>query len=209
MVMVMDGGAELANESYLHGVGLEGRKFISNHFQALTPQLMGANTQFLDHVKAIEQNYLAYTTPLRLAVAAERQVTGLWTEDVIQDLLSMTQFQNAPPIMIQYLMADPTIRRAYHRQQLEGYGSAYVDEEPDNIGISHSTYRKVTDGMVLFTDYDGDSNPDWTATTWSLDEDDKLAFTPKASLLYSMRNLREAFLEGGEDPTSELNVRLT
>lgn len=92
---------------------------------------------------------------MRRARMVKEKITGIFIPDDIRYLNSIEKIQQAQPYMQRFIMAEPTIRRMYHNQQVDGYSHSYIDAEPLLIGKDHIDYRFVMDGVVN-TDEEGE-----------------------------------------------------
>lgn len=143
----------------------------------------------------------------RLANAALRRVASLWDVNEIRALQEYYQVQNAQPVMIPYVMAEPTIRKLYQQGLCEAYGNDYHDPYKDDIGENHVHWRRVMDGVATIG---GEDDPfDWCATTYSdsFDEDVPLEFEQQLDILTTWDTIRAAIAEG-IDPTSRYDANL-
>lgn len=142
---------------------------------------------------------------MRLARAAVRQIKGHWEKDVIRPLTDIGMLQSAKLGMQRWLMAEPTTRRMYHKQQCEGFAGSYVDVNPGFVGAEHYDYRRVMNGIVEETD-DG-----WVAHEYIedlRDGDRELHAEEQFDILRSWQTLQNAMLAEDEDPTSKYNSML-
>lgn len=72
---------------------------------------------------------------------------ALFQENEIRTITDIGEMQNAPDVMIPYIMAVPTIQEMYQNEELVGYGDRYVSPYE---GIAHDNfiYRTANHGMV-------------------------------------------------------------
>lgn len=143
---------------------------------------------------------------LRKAKAIMRQVGSLWGRDIIQELKTVTEVQNAPFAMRDYIMANPEIRNIYHAGGCEGYGKSYVDQQPGVVGEEHLDYQKVKDGYVEI-----DENGDFSATTYSNNflDDVKPDLTHDEQVdIHTAWDLVRNAVYFGVDPTSKRDADL-
>lgn len=96
-------------------------------------------------------------TAMRRARELSRRAAHIVKQDVIREMRSIADFQSAQPRMIRELMAEPTLRRMYQRQECEGYSGSYIDMFPGDIGHDHYDYQRVMDGVFLEDDEDPNS----------------------------------------------------
>jgi len=73
----------------------------------------------------------------------------------VSAMLDLISTQNANLANQRWIMAEPTLRALYHKQQVDGFSGSYVDMEPGSIGDSHYDYRRAIDGLLI-EEPDGD-----------------------------------------------------
>lgn len=123
------------------------REYISNAVSTARGALTAAADQFIGLMSPIYSS--AYTdTAARVAQGLARKISTFATGDHIRPLTTMTQIQLAPPVMIPYIMAEPTIREMYLNKEIDGYSDVYVDDEGGRTGNLQHRYQAVMDGVV-------------------------------------------------------------
>lgn len=80
--------------------------------------------------------------------AAVARVNSYFSRDIIRELRSVEEIQQAGSVMQHYVMSEPVIRRMYHEGRCNGYHGSYVDEQPGRIGRADRTWRQVMSGMA-------------------------------------------------------------
>lgn len=85
---------------------------------------------------------------LRKARELTLKASWLFQSDVVRPLFTAEELRAAQSQMQRYLMADPELRRSYHRHECDGYSATYIDRAPNDVGIWHQEYRDVTNGYV-------------------------------------------------------------
>ena len=108
--------------------------------------------------------------------------------------------------MISAIMAEPTLRRMYHQQQVDGYSENYVDVQPGKVGEDHYDYRRVTNG-VFMQDEDGE----WSAKTYYedlLEGSGEFDFLEQVDILRTWEQMRIQLAKRKDDPTSRWNSSL-
>lgn len=144
---------------------------------------------------------------MRIAKAASRQITHQWQRNEIRPLLTTADLQAAPPVMLRWVMAEPTVRNLYHEQRCDGYGDEYVDANPGKVGEEHIDYRQVMNGIVV-EDEDGEG---WSYTNYydELPEDEpELKFDEQVDILRTWQSVKNDILRQHDDPTSRWNSAL-
>lgn len=148
---------------------------------------------------------------LRAIRAIGRAATHLWQLDCIRPITTVGDMQFAPPTMIRWIMAEPTLRAMYHKQRVDGYSHFYTDVEPERIGSQHYDYRRATDGLVFINSNDEPDQPEWYAATYFEDlheGDHDLTLEEKADIQHTWEALRNMLKHGDEDPTSRFCASL-
>ena len=142
---------------------------------------------------------------VRQAEAVLRKVAHGWDLNVVRELNDLGSLQYAPQTMVRWVMAEPTIREMYHRQEVHGYGERYLDLQPGFVGEQHYDYRRVMDGLVQETEageevikfyIDDVADGDW------------LNITEKTAITLTWSELRHQLALGRSDPTSPFNSAL-
>lgn len=149
---------------------------------------------------------------IRLAQAALRRVQTAWQPDIVYSMCQIAQFQHAQPTMVRWLMANPTVRQMYHRNEVDGYSDFYVDAEPGAVGEDHYDYRRAMDGLVVLNENPADDEPEWYADIYFdelLPDDGDLTIEDQSFIQNSWENLCSYLAEGEDDPTSRYNAKLT
>lgn len=193
-------------DSLFHGELHPGaRTFIQRQMEAPSRVMENAAQQFQESSQALFER-LSGSGAMRMARAAKRAVGAAWMSNQIQALLDIGQMQHAPAVMQRYIMAEPTLRKRYHQQRLDGYEGTYRDLFPEDIGEEHYDYRRVMDGIVVEND-DGS----WYADTFVddlLPDDDHLDIDQQVDILDTWANMVAKVRQGGSDPTSKWNASL-
>lgn len=152
-------------------------------------------------------NYFSSDDALRHARAALSKVGSYFQSDVIKELTTLSDFQNATPLMQRFIMSEPTIRRMYHKGMCEGYREAgYVDPFPKRIGEDDYNWRRVHDGRIeMLPVSEEDPEGSWCVTTYfeELHEGDKdLTLLEQDAIISSWNNLKYHLANGLDDPVS-------
>lgn len=156
--------------------------------------------------------YMATEQTQRILRSVRRKANWAWHGDFIRPLRTLDDMQLAPPSMIRYIMAEPTVRRMYHQQSIAGYDGDYKDAQPGIVGDRHREYREVMEGIVQ-VDEEPDENGDyqWHADSWSsdLDPDDReLSFKDQLDILETWAHLQRLVQKRLQDPTSLYHASL-
>ncbi len=157
----------------------------SNHLQGFVEKAKDAYSAFLDN------------DLLRRSKAALDKFGSVFQENNIRWLRTETEIQQAPPAMIPFVMANPVIRTLFQEQRCEGYGDAYVDNEPGLIGRDHTQYQLAMSGIVQETDEGVMHYTIWDNGEEPLTTEEKVA----VASTWSMIELMAA--KAKKDPTSQ------
>lgn len=150
-----------------------------------------------------------------LAKAAMRMVNTHLQEDVIYNMNSLSELQEAPDSMVRWIMAHPTLRQLHHERRIDAYGVRYTDIQPDGLyGWHHTDYAHVYQGWwipvqagTVLQDMEDPEEEDvdiYTQLVIGDEEDDNLPKLLDEELVYIMRahQLVDQAIEDGRDPTS-------
>lgn len=127
--------------------------------------------------------------------------------DVWKAIETLSDMQNAPDHMLNYLGANTTFRRKYRRNECDGWSGRYKDSQPDLDGEDNYYYRRVTDGITLLN-----SNGVMETNVYLevLEEGDRhLNIDEQEDCRRLWETMEYYFSLGKEDPTSKWNARLT
>lgn len=135
----------------------------------------------------------------RTAKALDNRNDTIWMVDVISSLTDIKSIQTAPPIMVDWIMCHPEIRRLYHSNQIAGFDEYYQDPYPDLHDDDFFKYREVINGVFMET-----GNGEEMAATWYIDEfdDSVLDFSDQVDIINTWQSVLAFIQQGEEDPTS-------
>lgn len=148
---------------------------------------------------------------MRYIRAIGRAANAVWQCDVIRPITCIGEMQFATPAMQRWIMAEPSLRKLYHEQRVDGYSHSYIDVEPDVIGRAHYDYRRATNGLMQFSETEDEQTPEWSATTYFDDlyeGDHALSLAEQADIAHTWECLRTMLRHGREDPTDRFNATL-
>ena len=126
----------------------ETQQWLHSQFHRDNTMLTDMGRQFMHKATALYQQ-LNDGSLMQRARSVVRGVKGLLHPNAIVAIESIADLQCAKPVMQRYIMANPTIRKLYHRQLCDGYSDSYVDHEPGVVGEAHYDYRRVMNSVVV------------------------------------------------------------
>ena len=159
--------------------------------------------QYSDMLQTIQQRveYVNSDRLRDLGASLVARVGSLWKGDSIRALENEHDLACAPISMQRWIMAQPTVRKVYHKQKCDGYSDTYVDIHPGVVGNDHVDYRNVVHGVIMDTDeYD-----DYVTVYHSdMDQDGyaDLTMANKADILTTWKEVECAIKRNNVDPTS-------
>jgi len=127
-----------------------------------------------------------------------RKAKGLFKPNIIIEYVDIDEVKAAQPIMQRYIMAQPDIRKQYHRQLCDGYSDTYIDMHPGMIGHDHYDYQRVMSNIIVELPDD-----DWKVNIYAhevIGDDKELSFEDKVNILHTWEIVKMA-LEADIDPT--------
>lgn len=176
--------------------------YIQNQLSNFSQSLTDIGRKFIETSQAIYER-VNDSNAMRIAEAAVRMARGMFHPNTVVHLSTLDELRFAQPMMQRYIMAEPTLREVYHRQQCDGYSDTYADIEPKAISENHYDYRRVMDAVIVdIVDENGDDS--WVSRNYieELHPDDKpLDIIQKADIL-STWEIVKMFVAAGQDPTN-------
>lgn len=175
--------------------------YIQSQLANFSQSLTDIGRKFIETSQAIYEK-VNDSNAMRIAKAAVRMAKGMFHPNEIVQLNTIEDFRFAQPMMQRFIMAEPSLRELYHRQQVDGYSDTYADVEPAFVGVDHYDYRRVTDGIIEDTvDENGEDTFICRNYFEDLRPDDKeLTIEDKSAILSSWELIR-MFTQAGKDPT--------
>lgn len=179
---------------WCHNRAMQARQALAPEARAIFENTTNEVFGEIDHVKIA-----------RIAKAARGRLDSIWQTDTVSVLTEVSAIQNAPPVMVTYIMANPMIREMYHEQKIAGFDDYYQDPYPEDHSYEFKLYREVVDGVFLETG----NKDEMVATEWVGDFDDSvLDLIDKQAIMETWDNVLAHVRKGGEDPTSIYNAML-
>ena len=211
MAQIIDGGT-LTFDALVYGKMHSGtQNFLASKVQDMTYGLTDAGRRFMSGAQDLYER-VSGSEAARMLRAAGRAVSNVWRADDIRTLIDIGSIQHAGLQMQRWIMAEPTIRSLYHKEQVDGYSDTYVDMHPGVVGESHYDYRRAMDGLVMVAEEEDEEGEfGWSATTYFEDlyeDDNDLDLEEQLDIQDTWRALREHILRKGDDPTSKFNAAL-
>lgn len=203
MARVVQGDDLMFNAMTFGRAAPEFSNFVAQQWDAAKSISSLATNNIMQSVDVMA-NQIANSNIYRMAEAALNYAGSLWGRDLFQDLQTRAQVQNAPAVMVPYLMACPEVRALHNKGRCESYGELYEDMQVGAIKENHDEWRAVMNGVVNL-----DTGGDWEATTYS-ELDDRMHAAPEIDHHHSIQ-IRNAWLlmteavADGVDPTDRMD----
>lgn len=159
-----------------------------------------AGSSLLEYAKGLHQKYNGQQ--MRAMINSALNATKVESRpDLIFMLNSLAELRQAQPVMQEFIMANPVVRRAYQANQCFGFADSYVDSAPGKIGWGHKTFDTVMSGVVEFEE-DGIT---YTVSSQAFADADTENITPmdRTNILATWRIAERIMKEGVDDPTNQ------
>jgi hypothetical protein len=200
MATLIEGGQDFF-DALAFGMPHQGTiNFLNDHLATASTNLSQSAANYFatigDAFARVDFNKTAHIVRM-----AHRKVKSIWQNDDIRPLYALAELQHAQPQMQRWIMAEPTTRSLFHKQQIDGYSDTYVDMQPGKVGVQHYDYRRAMNGLVVETESGG-----WTATTFMdqlLPNDRALTLGEQIDVQDTWNAMRERIKRKKEDPTSK------
>jgi hypothetical protein len=115
-----------------------------------TPAFGAAKSRFKAEGAAIFEMMLGDEALTRINIAINK-AAAITRPDVISRMMNLEDLQGARPVMQAMIMANPVVRKAFHKGFCHGYEGSYKDEQPGVIGAGHKHYDIAMQGTFEHT----------------------------------------------------------
>ncbi|MDR3392245.1 MAG: hypothetical protein P4L77_10985 [Sulfuriferula sp.] len=176
-------------------------EYIQRKFETLPQALSERGAAFMADARQKWDSFMGSDAMRKARAVKERLLGGsIYLPDAAMLYENLSQVQNAGLVMQRYIMSEPTVRKLYHEQRIDGYSTTYVDPQPGRIGEEDYNYRQVMQGAVVDTEDGG-----WVCRTWVDDVAEgevALKFDERSSIRGTWDLVRWYVEQGKDDPTS-------
>jgi hypothetical protein len=176
--------------------------YIQNQLSNFSDTLTEYGRSFIEASREI-YNKVNDSHAMALAKAAIRRAKSILHPNQVVYLGTLEDIQNAQPVMQRFVMAQPDLRRKYHKQLVDGYSDTYVDLHPGKVENDHYDYRRVTSGIIMETENEeGESG--FTVRIHAEDlitGDVDLSFDEKHDIMRTW-DVVQMFLDASKDPSN-------
>lgn len=165
----------------------------------------GAKSRFQAEGRAIFEMMLGDEALTRINIAINK-AAAVTRPDVVSRMMNLEDLQGARPVMQAYIMANPVVRKAFHKGFCNGYEGSYVDDQPGVIGPGHKHYDAVMQGTFEHTE-DGFV---FTNSSNGFDNHGNVTLDRRgwADVQCTWRLAEKIMKEGEKDPTNPLGGSL-
>lgn len=166
----------------------------------------GAQTLFNQAVAGIAN--VIDGSVFRHVSAAIAKTLSIWDTNAILPITTYTELQNAPDVMLPYLMANPIVQTAYNDGILHGYGTRYESTSPTVIGLLNEHYASVVHGVAITGD-DATTlglDADKTYLHWVVHSEPRVELSlHEQSTILDAWSLQRLTIDAGRDPTDDFD----
>ncbi len=166
----------------------------------LYQQMQGFFQQSVERVQDLTTGETA-----RKIQALYNKTNALFQENDISAMIDIGEIQQAPDVMLRYIMCQPDIRRMYLDGEINGYEGRYeCQHHNDGVGHDQHDYRVSVDGMVMQRqNEEGEQETYMRHYFEAPTENAKLTHHQKAKIRQTHENLEWMIQNDVQDPTSE------
>lgn len=180
-------------------------EYMRHQTQRLSDYVQHTGSQFAQAVIDTYDTYYS-DTAIRHGRAAIAKVHNFFREDTIRELITITDLQQANPMMVRFNMSQEDLRKKYQAGLCYGYGSVYVDPSPGKIGYEDYNWRRVMNGVVQLepeTEEAPDGNWKYEIIMEELMEGDReLELHEQTAILRTWDRIRRSMRSSLDDPSS-------
>lgn len=184
------------------------RDYIREKAETVSAYARERGNAFMSQVKDRWDEYNSDAVLRRMRAIRERTKGAYYTRDMVRELTSLSEIQQAPPVMRQFIMADPWIKERYENQRTEGYGDQYINPYPGVMGQGDYYYRRMDQGMVHLAEEES-AGYHYTMYYEILKHDDRELFpVERVGLKRTVDRVKYYMSLGKEDPLSATGAYL-
>lgn len=211
MAQIFDGGIQTF-DAMVYGMPHPGTiTYLASQVHQPTTALTTSGQAFFQDAQEMFDRYNG-SDALRLIAAVNRGDQSSWLKNNIRYMHTVDDLQQAPVAMQRWIMAEPTVRKMYLRNQIDGFSDSYVNLQGDGIGPNHYDWRRATDGLIEIdeTPYD-EGEYGWHSTTYYEDllpDDRDLTLQEQVDIRDTWGAIRKLIKSGERDPTSRYDTDL-
>lgn len=151
-------------------------------------------------------NNISSSAALQAADSILLHAEAAMGQDIIEELVTLTQFQQARPVMQGWIMEDPVIYGMWKKGQIDGYSDTYVDPEPGLVGEERTKYQTLMHGVMREHE-----TQNWTMSLYAdreADDTKEFSISRIAAILQSQERARYMLEHGEDDITSQYGAKL-
>lgn len=149
---VIDGDINTMNASFFGPPTTSTIQFLKQKQEVEQTSSFGmAESRFKAEGASIFEMMLGDEALVRINVAIN-QAAAITRPDVVSRMMNLEDLQGARPVMQAYIMANPVVRKAFHKGFCNGYEGSYVDDQPGVIGAGHRHYDAAMQGTFEHTE---------------------------------------------------------
>lgn len=205
MSQMLFGPPSIALQNYIQTTN----NYFSNNLTTVGQELVqSANNMFAR---------LETSEAAKIAKAALRAVNVYFQNDVISQMYTVSDLQEAPDCMLRWIMAHPTLQEYYHDNRIDGYGNRYQPQYAFNegtVGWLNPDYVTVQQGWIepvietrTIKDESGEEieiEETYDEFTWVLTDEDEPEelLDVEAAIVRSAYELVDIAIQNNQDPTS-------
>lgn len=144
----------------------------------------------------------------RKVTAIRGKLATAWQSDVIRPMVNIQHVQQARPAMARWVMANPTVRRYYQNDRIEGYDEdTYLDNDPNSgAGPGNYDYDVISSGVVQRRMMDGKCQHYVRhAINTKYEEEYTITMDNKLDVAHTWNVIDATMAEDTTDPTSSWN----
>lgn len=179
------------------------RDYLSERSEEFGRRIRGTAAERYRNDKTFSRRIIDIDEVTRRMRSITRRIGSVWQQDIIRDLSSIGDFQNAPSSMLRWLAAAPEVKEQLNYGRLAGWEDRYTNESTSEVGESHRDYRLLMDGV--YQDIDGE----FQAIEYHdelFEGEEELDIAERGIILSAQQRLIRYMTESQEDPTSRYNL---
>lgn len=206
MAGYVHGGADLIDIMAGGRLDQNTSSWLAQQYETVTSTLSHTGQAFFSNLKDMYRT-ISESDAAQILRNLKGKSNQVWSNNQISAMETLTALQTAGPYMQRWIMAEPTVRKRYLNQQLDGYSGSYENFHGDRIAENHYDYRRVMDGVMVVPE---DDDPVYVRHYYDMmgPDDRDLTSFEKRDILSTWSLVRHYMEQGDEDPTSPTGAQL-
>lgn len=201
MANVIDDDEDIFDAYSYGAISRRNLSFLREQASRATDSFSDIGRRFAERIRKSVDDYDSEKIERGLRAIRDR-LDRRWDEDIVRDVIDLSDLQQSKSKMARWLGANPRLRRERLADRAHGWRDSYIDVEFSTVGERHTDYRHVMNGIGVIND---DEEVVFTKYLDVIDDDGDtlLSFAEQVAVLRGWQRTDEYLDEGYSDPSDK------